>query len=64
MLNYCRQLRFTEEPNYDYFDELLKKIIGQDDDQINSYEPKHYDWAVKAVLLEHFQELYMKIILS
>lgn len=42
-MKYCRELKFEEDPDYDYLISLLKKIIT---DNTNSSNPD-YDWNDK-----------------
>ena len=47
-MKYCRDLEFTQEPDYQYLNSLITSMAAQEG--INLYN-KRFDWSIKAVAL-------------
>lgn len=54
-MNYCRNLKFEEKPDYNYLKDLFRNIAKQEGFELDD---KIYDWSVKAVTLQCFPTFY------
>jgi hypothetical protein len=54
-MKYCRDLEFTQEPDYKYLKWLLTSMAEQEG--INLYN-KRFDWSIKAVALQKFPNFF------
>lgn len=54
-MNYCKNLQFTVEPDYDYMQNLFIKLAQKEN--INLYD-NMYDWSVRATTIKSFSDFY------
>jgi serine/threonine protein kinase len=54
-LQYCRNLRFVQKPDYNYLKELFQDIADRENFEIHD---KLYDWSIKAITLQCFPTFF------
>jgi hypothetical protein len=54
-MRYCRDLEFTDKPNYNYLRNLFEKIALREDFSLTD---KMYDWSVKAVTITSYPSFF------
>ena len=58
-LEYARSLDFSDKPDYEKMTKMLE--VASDELKIDLNE-QVFDWAIKAVILKEYPELYFKIL--
>jgi hypothetical protein len=54
-MSYCKNLKFTEEPDYDYMKDLFTRLAFKEG--IDLYD-NMYDWGVRGVTIKSFNYFY------
>lgn len=54
-MNYAKNLKFTEEPDYDYMKSLFTELAAKEG--IDLYD-NMYDWSVRAVTIKNYNYFY------
>ena len=54
-MNYCRNMEFEEEPDYNYIFSLINRMAIRE--KIDLYD-NIYDWSVKAVTIEKYPHFF------
>ena len=57
-MDYCKKLKFSEEPDYNYLKQLIIDIAMKHNISLHD---GMFDWSVKAVLIKNYPYFYQNI---